>query len=129
MRKLKFRVWDLYEKKYYYHDKGYQGHYVLSLDGEFTNLHNGVGGREVVVEQSTGLIDKNKTAIFEGDIVKIHDEQLAKVVWEAGAFAAILLAPEGTMDLHWLYRLYTPKDVEVMGSYYEIKQKNSGVVA
>jgi uncharacterized phage protein (TIGR01671 family) len=68
-RQLKFRVWDKLEKRFIYPDKGYQGHYVLSLDGKFHNLQNGSGGDECVVQQFIGITDKNKKEIFEGDVV------------------------------------------------------------
>ena len=69
-RKLKFRAWDKLEKRFIYPDKGYQGHYVLDLNGRFQNLQNGSGGAEYVVQQFTELYDKNKKPIYEGDRVR-----------------------------------------------------------
>jgi uncharacterized phage protein (TIGR01671 family) len=69
-RQLKFRAWDTLAKKFTYPDKGYQGHYVLTLNGEFFNLQNGSGGDEYVVQQWTGLKDYERNDIYEGDIVR-----------------------------------------------------------
>ncbi len=80
MNNKKFRVWDKLEKKFIYPDKGYQGHYILSLDGKFHNLQNGSGGSEYDVQQFIGILDKNMKEVYEGDVVET-DDGLGEVVY------------------------------------------------
>ena len=76
MRQLKFRAWDTLAKQFIYPDRGYQGHFILTLNGQFQNLQNGSGGDEYVVQQFTGEYDKNNTPIYEGDIVKCERPEI-----------------------------------------------------
>ena len=76
MRVLKFRAWDTLAKQFIYPDRGYQGHFILTLNGQFQNLQNGSGGKEYVVQQFTGEYDKNNTPIYEGDIVKCERPEI-----------------------------------------------------
>lgn len=71
-RQLKFRAWDKLAKQFTYPDKGYQGHYILTLNGKFHNLQNGSGGDEYVVQQWTGLKDSKDVEIYEGDIIQYN---------------------------------------------------------
>jgi uncharacterized phage protein (TIGR01671 family) len=77
-RVLKFRAWDKLNKSFIYPDKGYQGHYILTLDGKFQNLQNGSGGDEYIVQEYVGLKDSKGVDIYEGDIVNFDNSEIAQ---------------------------------------------------
>lgn len=130
MRELKFRVWDKLEERFATCDEGYQGHYVLSLKGEFHNLQNGSGGKEYIVQQYTGMKDRQGKDVYEGDIVKwgmshdqetafcrlrvveFHEQQLIYKVVEVGEYPA---------GVDYLYEAMQPATrwCEVVGNVFE----------
>lgn len=118
MRELKFRVWDKLEQRFITCDEGYQGHYVLSLKGEFHNLQNGSGGKECVVQQYTGLKDRNGKEIYEGDIFKGGNYKWDAVEFRNGQFQVNLIGARGfTLD-----ELCCDSDLqrpEVIGNIFE----------
>ena len=72
-RQLKFRVWDKLAERMIYPHNDNQQHFIIDLNGRFHNLQNGSGGDDYVIQQYTGLNDKNGNPIFEDDIVKWGD--------------------------------------------------------
>lgn len=65
-----------------------------------------------VLMQCTGLKDKNNKLIYEGDIVKIHNDVTAKIIFDKGCFSFT--------DGVYNQACYWKKDtLEVIGNIYE----------
>ena len=91
MREILFRAWDKVSNKYREFD-GMHDTMTINEDGkvEYYNLQNGSGGDEYILEQFTGIKDRNGKMIFEGDVVHVdnYDEGWdSTVVFKGGAFA------------------------------------------
>ena len=119
MREIKFRAWD--GKKYLYLSNA---DFEIAYCGVQVYAEFGGSRRvECVLEQFTGLCDKNGKEIYEGDIIqdstfKDRGSYIMAVEWEKEA-ASFVLTRNGWAFRHYFYESSNPDDCEVIGNIHE----------
>ena len=109
MREIKFRAWDKKWKEMFP---------CCFFNGELPNI---------ILMQYTGLKDKNKKEIYEGDLIQVSDIGIAEVVYGFHITSKDDWSVEhGTMGftLKWIgtddhSELQSSKDLEIIGNIYE----------
>ena len=122
--RFKFRVWDKLAKRMIYPHNDNQQHFIIDLNGRFHNLQNGSGGDDYVIQQYTGLTDKNGNLIFEGDIVQYNQNSsydnmdfIAK--WGDDKLGFIFQSNSGEQLVNQTPHLNRFKHLEVVGNIFE----------
>jgi len=109
---LKFRAWDKDSQKM-------NGNVEIYIDKDKT-IEVRPKDNKTIVMQSTGLADENGKEIFEGDVLKTYDGELAKVVWnkELACWEAEFL--DEIVDLSEVADIQSNRsDCEIVGNIYE----------
>jgi len=134
-RQLKFRVWDFFKKRWV---KSWVDHCSQSIaflpeesnDGKHNvEFFDTFDGSEFVLQQYTGLLDKNGNPIYEGDIVLLkipsNDQSTlcnATIVWDYYQYAFEIHSSENTVLLveDWVMVTDNPwVDCEIIGNIFE----------
>lgn len=118
--RFKFRVWDKGLNRYLGKDK-YEPAPLVMCNGNIAYLDDNAM-RNYIVQQCTGLKDKNGTLIYENDFIKNYDYRFYKVIWQDDA-ACFLVENIKTGCKQGIYSLISlSNDLEVIGNIYENKE-------
>ena len=141
MRPIKFRVWDNNSKEYVNPDfikvLG-NGHWTVWDEINDIEARNGDEcGSQLVLEQYTGLKDKNGKEIYEGDTVNVHvfvrelgenmgvtegeREFVANI--EFGSAGVNLVMGENDSGPIWAYDGIHEESFEIIGSIHDEEKK------
>jgi len=115
MRDIKFRAWNTITERYHYniqnvHDEQFSDSFQNILDDD-----------ELIVEEFTGLKDKNGVEIYDGDIVKYGEDKdfIFVVIFKYGCFYAHNILGEKFMTDSLLGSLVMSEKVSVIGNIHE----------
>ena len=131
MREIKFRVWNSSSKEYISNNFVYMSPNgellfvpILSKPNLYKQVSDILGGGNIV-EQWTGLKDKNGKAIYEGDIIfqkplsKNSIGWVGKIIFKQGAFMAEVHERGKIVMYLFLSDLNPEKTCEVIGNIHE----------
>lgn len=116
MDRFKFRVWDKYLQGYVKENLGEE--YVwIEDDGQ---LGAGIDDDSCILEQCTGLKDKNGNLIYEGDLIKSPSNSypLEIVRMPNGVYGCKVCKIHPVWEMN-LYSLINAYDVEIIGNIHE----------
>ena len=123
--RLKFRVWDK-ERKCFFNDE----EVVIYPNGEVSFFNADYDFAEIVVNQCTGLKDKNGKLIYEGDIIQTdyNGVELDKYIyrWESPAFYVEPIEKGKPTGSHYYHYAVCTERSTVIGNIHENQELLKG---
>ena len=119
----KYRTWDSVEKKFV-------EHFFITDNGLICNMEKPTSDSkllipieksELILMQSTGLVDKNGKEIFEGDIVRFFDS-LYTVFYDIKEGCYRLKPHDDRWVVDYMSSFSSEESFEIVGNIYENKE-------
>lgn len=121
--RFKFRVWDIEDCTYFeprdFDDLWLNENAELRV-GFYSDATQMIEDYtdNVIIEQCTGLKDKNGNPIYEGDVVRCSDGNIYNICWSDSAM--IIIAVNTITKIGYdIYKLKCYDDFEIIGNIHE----------